>query len=73
MEELGRIEVERKLACPHCRKLLPDYAPEEILDEEFPLRCSVCRRVVELPREYIEQVRKKQQGQLPHIRPELQA
>jgi uncharacterized C2H2 Zn-finger protein len=63
MEELGRIDTERKLACPHCRKLLPDYTPGEILDESYPLRCGVCRRIVELPREYIEQVRRKHLGE----------
>lgn len=61
--ELGRMQVERKLACPHCRKMLPDFDPQEILEaHEFPLRCAECRKVVELPPEYVEQVRQKHQG-----------
>lgn len=59
------MDVERKLACPHCRKLLPDYHPEEILDTEYPLRCGACRRVVELPPDYVEQVRQKFLGKSP--------
>ena len=59
MEQLpGRMDIERKLACPHCRKLLPDFTAQEILEShEYPLRCSECRRVVELPADYIEKVR----------------
>jgi hypothetical protein len=56
------MDVERKLACPHCRKLLPDYAAEEVLDDE-PVRCAACRRIVELPPEYVEQVRQSPAGQ----------
>ena len=56
-----RLKVERKLACPHCKKLLPDYTWQEILEcDEWPLRCGECRRVVELPPEYIEQVRRQE-------------
>ncbi len=64
MEKLpGRMQVERKLACPHCRKLLPDFAAQEILEsKEYPLRCGECRRVVELSSEYIESVRRSQAG-----------
>lgn len=61
MERLGRMDIERKMACPHCRKLLPDYAPEEILDDE-PVRCSACRRIVELPPEYVEEIARKNPG-----------
>lgn len=47
----GRMEVERKPACPHCGKLLPDFSEQEILEsDEFPLRCSACRKVVQLPK-----------------------
>lgn len=61
MEQLpGRMEVERKLACPHCRKMLPDFTVQEILESrDYPLRCGECRRVVELPPAYIESVRRK--------------
>mgnify|MGYP006883249510 FL=1 len=52
------MDVARKLACPHCRKILPDFCDQEILEcEEFPLRCQECRQVVVLPAAYIEQVR----------------
>jgi len=52
------MQVERKLACPHCRKLLPEFTPQEVVESgEFPLRCGECRRVVELPAEYIEAIR----------------
>lgn len=59
----GRMQVERKLACSHCRKLLPDFAPQEILEaDQYPLRCPECRRVVELSPEYVEQVRRSSQS-----------
>lgn len=63
MEQLpGRMQVERKLACPHCRKLLPEFSVQEILEsKEYPLRCGDCRRVVELPPEYVERLRQSQQ------------
>ncbi|MBT9582649.1 hypothetical protein IV102_04830 [bacterium] len=61
MELPGRMQVERKLACPLCRKLLPDFTAQEILEsDQYPLRCGECRRVVELPPEYVESVRRSQ-------------
>lgn len=57
------MDVERKLACAHCKKLLPDFHPQEILEaQEFPLRCPACRQLVELSPQYVEQVRQKFQG-----------
>ena len=56
------MDTERKLGCPHCKKLLPDYAAEEILDDD-PLRCSACRRIVDLPPWYVEKVRQSPDGQ----------
>jgi len=57
----GRLEVTRKMACPHCQKLLPDFCDQEILEcEEFPLRCQECRQVVVFPPAYLEQVRARQ-------------
>lgn len=59
----GRMEVERKLACPHCRKLLPDFHPQEILEaDQFPLRCPECRQIVPMAPDYVEAVRRKYQG-----------
>lgn len=56
-----RLQVERKLACPHCGKLLPDFTRQEILEaDEWPLRCAECRQVVELPAEYVERVRRQE-------------
>jgi DNA-directed RNA polymerase subunit RPC12/RpoP len=61
MELPGRMQVERKVACPHCRKLLPEFTAQEILESrEYPLRCGECRRVVELQPDYIEAVRRSQ-------------
>lgn len=60
MELPGRMEVERRAACPHCRKLLPDFSLQEIVEShEFPLRCGECRKVVEFPVEFIEQARQR--------------
>lgn len=61
--ELGRMDVERKLACKHCLKLLPDFHPQEILEaEQYPVRCPDCRQVVEFSPDYVEQVRRKAQA-----------
>ena len=58
------MQVERKLACSHCHKLLPDFAPQEILEAaEYPVRCPECRRVVEFSAEYVERVRRTSQSQ----------
>ena len=64
MAELpGRVDVERKLACAHCRKLLPDFHPQEVLEAaEFPVRCPECRHIVEFSPSYVEAVRRKLQG-----------
>ena len=41
---------------------LKDVKPEEILDDD-PLRCGACRRIVDLPPQYVEQVRQSPDGQ----------
>lgn len=57
------MDVERKLACKYCRKLLPDFHPQEVLEaEQYPVRCPECRQVVEFTPEYVEQVRLKGRG-----------
>lgn len=54
------MEVERRAACPHCRKLLPLFAIQEIAEsDQYPLRCAECRRVVEFPPEFIEKARRQ--------------
>lgn len=67
MPELpGRVEVERKLACSQCRKLLPDFHPLEVLEAaEYPVRCPECRTVVQFSADYVEQVRRKHEGASP--------
>lgn len=63
MELPGRMEVQQKLGCPHCRKPLPEFSVQEILEsKEYPLRCEACRKVVELPEAYIERVRMLSEG-----------
>ncbi len=55
------MDVERKLACEHCRKLLPDFHPQEILEAaRYPVRCPECRQVVVFTADYVEQVRRNQ-------------
>ena len=54
------MDVERRAACPHCRKLLPEFSPQEIAEsDEYPLRCGECRRVVDFPPDFIERARRQ--------------
>lgn len=56
------MDVERKLACNHCRKL-PDFHPQEIVEaDQYPVRCPECRQVVLFSSEYVEQARRKLQA-----------
>lgn len=57
MAELGSINPVRRLACPQCRALLPDWSVEEIL-EAPELRCPGCGQAVRLPDELLEQARR---------------
>lgn len=51
------MELERRLACPHCGKMLPKFSRQEIVErDEYPLRCAECRRVVELPQAYLDRL-----------------
>ena len=56
MAELGKIHTRQKIACPHCRALLPDWSAEEILatDEH---RCPDCGKRVQLPEAVLEKAR----------------
>ena len=54
MAELGRIQPEQKLACPDCRRPLPDWDIEKY--EQKP-RCPNCGTRVSLPEEVLERMR----------------
>lgn len=52
--ELGRIQPEQRMACPDCRKLLPEWGLEDF--EKSP-RCPHCGTRVKLPKEVMEKLR----------------
>lgn len=56
MAELGRIEAQKRIACPSCRAVLPQWSSEEILASE-QLRCPHCGQSVKLPDEVYERAR----------------
>lgn len=57
MAELGKIQPQQKVACPHCRSLLPDWTSEEILADSEP-RCPSCGKRVRLPEAVVEKAKK---------------
>lgn len=57
MAELGRIQPEKRVACPDCRKPLPEWGLEEY--EKKP-RCPNCGTRVSLPDEVLERMRQQQ-------------
>ena len=52
--ELGRIQPVQRMACPDCRKLLPEWGLEDF--EKNP-RCPHCGVKVKLPDEAMEKLR----------------
>lgn len=52
--ELGRIQPEQRMACPDCRKLLPEWGLEDF--EKTP-RCPHCGVKVKLPEEVMNKLR----------------
>jgi len=52
--ELGRIQPVQRMACPDCRKLLPEWGLEDF--EKTP-RCPHCGVKVKLPDEAMEKLR----------------
>ena len=52
--ELGRIQPVQRMACPHCRQLLPDWGLEDF--EKEP-RCPHCGARVKLPEEVMDKLR----------------
>ncbi|MBT9585713.1 hypothetical protein IV102_20400 [bacterium] len=55
--ELGRIQPVQRMACPECRKLLPEWGLEDF--ERVP-RCPQCGAKVKLPEEVMEKLRQSQ-------------
>ena len=55
MAELGRIDPVKKMQCPSCRALLPDYTVDEALAGE--LSCPSCFAAVKLPDEVVARAR----------------
>ncbi len=60
MAELARIKPQKAIACPGCRKVLPDFSVDEVV--EGKPRCPHCGQRIKLPDELIE--RAKQQRYL---------
>lgn len=56
MAEVGRINPEKKMACPHCRALLPDFSIDDIAEGK-KLRCPKCKERVKLPDEVVERAK----------------
>ncbi len=56
MAELGRIDPIKRMQCPECRALLPDWTTEEAVAGE--LQCPSCSRPVKLPDEVVERARR---------------
>ena len=55
MAELGKIQAQKRIACPNCRALLPDWTPDEML---AGVHCPECRQPVQLPEEVLERARR---------------
>ncbi|MCR5662132.1 MAG: hypothetical protein K6G50_08400 [bacterium] len=53
MQELGRIEPVKRMACPNCHELLDDEVLEPALDGEA-VPCPHCGSPIRLPREVVE-------------------
>lgn len=56
MAELGKINPIKRMACPSCTTLLPDWSVDEILSDK-PLKCPRCRARVKLPDEVMDRAR----------------
>lgn len=57
MAELGRINPEKRMACPDCRKVLPDW---DVEDFERKPRCPSCGTRVSLPEAVLQKMRESQ-------------
>lgn len=58
MQELGRIQAQTKMACPHCRALLEEEDIERALEGET-VSCPHCGGSVKLPEEVVERHRRQ--------------
>ena len=54
--EFARIDPVKKMACQHCRAVLPDWTAEEVLNSP-KLTCPSCGGQVKLPDEVMERLR----------------
>ncbi len=58
MAELGRINPEQRIACPHCRSLLGDDVHERLLEgDELP--CPHCTQAIRLPDRAVEEHKRR--------------
>ncbi|MBI3927227.1 MAG: hypothetical protein HY319_16945 [Armatimonadetes bacterium] len=57
MAELGNINPLKKMACPNCRAVLPEWSVDEILGKE-PLRCPSCGSRVKVPDDVLDRARR---------------
>jgi len=57
MPELGAINPEQKLACPHCGAFLGDEDIETLIREEST-PCLTCGRFIKLPDKVMEALRR---------------
>ena len=55
MAELARINPLKKMACQHCRALLPDWSVDEVLAAEH-LYCPQCKGEIKLPDELMRKL-----------------
>ena len=60
MTELGQIQPEKKIACPHCGSILSDDVIAAIAGEEKEggAPCSHCGRLVKLPEKVMDKIRR---------------
>lgn len=56
MTELGQINPEKKMGCPHCNAIIPDGCMEALINEET-VYCLSCGEQIRLPERVIEQLK----------------
>ena len=59
MAVLGKINPVKRMACPECKALLPDWTIEEILATDDH-HCPGCGQPIQLPAELLDRARKSQ-------------
>ncbi len=58
MSELGNIQPIQRMACAHCRALLPEKTLAAALEDDA-VRCPACGGSIRLPAEVVERHRQK--------------